>query len=68
MVHKNEVNTRNKEYANFIMKCMECMVLFNFIYEVFVQNFYWNIGETEVEIQIEVQEIVGPRWALLGFG
>ena len=52
----------------FIMKCMECMVLFNFIYEVFVQNFYWNIGETEVEIQIEVQEIVGPRWALLGFG
>jgi len=50
------------------MKCMECMVLFNFIYEVFVQNFYWNIGETEVEIQIEVQEIVGPRWALLGFG
>ena len=52
----------------FIMKCMECMVLFNFIYEVFVQDFYWNIGETEVEIQIEVQEIVGPRWALLGFG
>ena len=47
----------------FIMKCM---VLFNFIYEVFVQDFYWNIGETEVEIQTEVREI--PRWALLGFG
>ena len=44
------------------------MVLFNFIYEVFVQNFYWNIGETEVEIQTEVQENAGLRWALLGFG
>ena len=50
------------------MKCMECMVLSNFIYEVFAQDFYWNIGETEVEIQTEVQEIAGPRWALLGFG
>ena len=68
MVHKNEVKTRYKEYANFIMKCMECMVLFNFIYVVFAQDFYWNIGETEVKIQTEVQEIAGPRWALLGFG
>ena len=47
---------------------MECMVLFNFIYVVFAQDFYWNIGETEVEIQTEVQENAGPRWALLGFG
>ena len=36
-VHKNEVNTRNKEYANFIMKCMECMVLFNSY--LFAQDF-----------------------------
>ena len=62
-------NTRNKEYANFIMKCMECMVLFNFyLGRLVVQDFYWNIGETEVEIQTEVQENAGLRWALLGFG
>jgi len=47
---------------------MECMVLFNFIYEDFAQDFYWNIGEIEVEIQTEAQEFAGPRWALLGFG
>jgi len=47
---------------------MECMVLFNFIYEDFAQDFYWNIGETEVEIQTEAQEFAGPRWALLGLG
>ena len=61
-----EVQTRNKKYANFIMKCMECMVLFNSY--LFAQDFLWNIGETEVEIQIEVQEKAGPRWALLGLG
>jgi len=44
------------------------MVLFNFIYEVFAQDFYWNIGEIEVEIQTEAQEFARPRWALLGFG
>ena len=44
------------------------MVLFNFIYEDFAQDFYWNIGETEVEIQTEAQEFAGPRWALLGLG
>ena len=33
-----------------------------------MQDFYWNIGETEVEIQTEVQEKAGPRWALLGLG
>ena len=67
LVHKNEINTRNKEYANFIMKCMECMVLFNFYY--FCAGFsFWNIGETRLEMQTEVQEKAGPRWALLGLG
>jgi len=30
--------------------------------------FFWNIGETRLEIQTEVQEKVRPRWALLGLG
>ena len=30
--------------------------------------FFWNIGETGLEIQTEVQEKAGPRWALLGLG
>ena len=49
------------------MKCMECMVLFNFYY--FCAGFsFWNIGETRLEMQTEVQEEDGPRWALLGLG
>ena len=30
--------------------------------------FFWNIGETGLEIQTEVHEKAGPRWALLGLG
>ena len=30
--------------------------------------FFWNIGETGLQIQAEVQEKVGLRWALLGLG
>ena len=29
---------------------------------------FWNIGETGLEMQTEVQEKAGPRWALLGLG
>ena len=67
LVHKNKVNTRNKKYANFIMKCMECVILFfnSFFYVGFS---FWNIGETGLEMQTEVQEKAGPRWALLGLG
>ena len=36
--------------------------------EFFVQDFHWNIGGTEGEIQTKVQENVGLRWALLGLG
>ena len=39
-----------------------------FIHKGFAQDFHWNIGETEVKIQIEVQEKAGPRWPLLGLG
>ena len=39
-----------------------------FIYGVFVQDFHWNIGGTEGEIQTKVQENVGLRWVLLGLG
>ena len=65
LVHKNKVNTRNKEYANFIMKCMECVILFfnSFFYVGFS---FWNIGETGLEIQTEIPEKARPRWALLG--
>ena len=66
MVHKNETKTRNKEYANFIMKCMECMVLFNSY--LFAQDFLLEIGETGLEIQTEIQEKAGLRWPLLGLG
>ena len=30
--------------------------------------FFWNIGETGLEIQTEVHEKAGPRWALHGLG
>ena len=48
------------------MKCMECMVFLILIY--LCRIFFWNIGEIGLEIQIEVQEKVGPRWASLGLG
>ena len=30
--------------------------------------FFWNIGETGLEIQTEIQEKAGLRWPLLGLG
>ena len=67
LVHKNEVKTRNKRYASFILKCIECKVLFSF-YSWRRKDFHWNIGRTEGEIQTEGQENAGPIWALLGLG
>ena len=69
MVHKNEVKTRNEKYAKIYHEVhgVHDSFLF-FIYDVFAQDFLWNTGETEVEIQTEIQENAGPRLALLGLG
>ena len=45
---------------------MECMILFNSY--LFAQDFLLEIGETGLEIQTEIQEKAGLRWALLGLG
>ena len=66
LVHKNEVNTRNKKYANFIMKCMECMVLFNSY--LFAQDFSFlvhrgNRGKDTNRGPGESWAEVGSPWA-----
>ena len=61
LVHKNEVNTRNKEYANFIMKCMECMVLFNSY--LFAQDFLLEYRGNMIR---DTNRGPGESWAEVG--
>ena len=39
---------------------------FFFLILFYVGFSFWNIGETGLEIQTEIPEKAGPRWALLG--
>ena len=65
LVHKNEVNTRNKEYANFIMKCMECMVLFfnSFLCRIFFLEHRGNRFRDTNRDPEESWAEVGSPWA-----